>query len=280
MSSLRFFKLNEIPTVIDPNTVYLINNPELDLFDLYLSSSDGLTLKQVTSGEKFDEFVIKSTVEPTLPSVYPFWLNTATGALYYQRTIEDVPSWSMLTNETPTPQQIGAEPAGTASALMATHLSENDPHPQYVMPSEVAGLCPVSSVQAGTHGVEVTQPTTGNIVVDGQISIYNQTGLISASSKLKVFVGSATTDANGLWSIDMSSAGFTTRPFCVQATALGPIPTLITDPAWVTVSNSYTATLVQGYALKGNSGNIILGGAWTSVRVSPNTLVNVTAVGI
>ncbi len=100
MSSLTFHKLNELPQIFDANSVYMVVKPDTTLFDLYVTSEDGLTIRQVASaGDSFSTFVIKSATQPQLPSSYAFWENTTTGDLYYQKTKDGLVSWDNLSEE-------------------------------------------------------------------------------------------------------------------------------------------------------------------------------------
>lgn len=60
-----------------------------------------------------------------------------------------------------TPGDIGAEPAGTAAAGMASHLAASDPHPQYTTAAEAAAAAPVQSVAGKTGAVTLTPADAG-----------------------------------------------------------------------------------------------------------------------
>ena len=58
----------------------------------------------------------------------------------------------------PTAAQIGADPAGTASAAISSHLAAADPHAQYTTMAEAVAAAPVQSV-AGWTGAVVLSPS-------------------------------------------------------------------------------------------------------------------------
>jgi hypothetical protein len=60
-----------------------------------------------------------------------------------------------------TPADIGAEPAGTSAAGMASHLAASDPHPQYATTAEAAAAAPVQSVAGKTGAVTLTPADAG-----------------------------------------------------------------------------------------------------------------------
>ena len=49
MSGLSFHKLNQLPTVYEPNCAYLIPIDGTDQFNLYISSSDGTSIRQISN---------------------------------------------------------------------------------------------------------------------------------------------------------------------------------------------------------------------------------------
>ncbi|MCY1280816.1 hypothetical protein D9M68_254140 [compost metagenome] len=59
------------------------------------------------------------------------------------------------------PEQVGADPAGTAAGLMADHEHAADPHPQYATPAEAAAAAPVQSVNGQTGDVSAATVEQG-----------------------------------------------------------------------------------------------------------------------
>ena len=49
MASLNFVKLTALPSTFTPNTAYMIGKDGTDLFDLYISSSDGTSIRQISN---------------------------------------------------------------------------------------------------------------------------------------------------------------------------------------------------------------------------------------
>lgn len=60
-----------------------------------------------------------------------------------------------------TAAQVGADPAGTASAAVTAHESAADPHPQYTTTAEAAAAAPVQSVAGKTGAVTLAKADVG-----------------------------------------------------------------------------------------------------------------------
>jgi hypothetical protein len=67
----------------------------------------------------------------------------------------------------PSAQQVGADPTGTASTAIASHLAAADPHSQYTTPQEAAAAAPVQSVALSLPSGWSTQATStgGNVTL-------------------------------------------------------------------------------------------------------------------
>lgn len=97
------------------------------------------------------------------------------------------------------------------------------------------------------------------------------------SQQLKIFTGFATADGNGNFTVNYSAAGFTQTPV-VSVTAVLNTGT-VTDKAFTAISSA-SSTQVTGTVLRGNViVSILIGGA-PSVRIAPNSQIQITAIGI
>jgi hypothetical protein len=88
----------------------------------------------------------------------------------------------------------------------------------------------------GNTGLTGAAGTNGT---NGIVPIYNSGGLVSG---VKIWVGSATTASNGTWSVNYSSASFTTvfsvqpQPISTANTTAAAVNSSITTPTTTTVS--------------------------------------------
>ena len=89
----------------------------------------------------------------------------------------------------------------------------------------------------------------------------------------KTWIGTTTT-TGGAWSVDYSSAGFTSPPIVVATAQLQDVD--IFDRAFASLSSAPTTTNATGYSVRG-SNMLILG---SSVRTAPDgTIIYVIAIG-
>lgn len=79
----------------------------------------------------------------------------------------------------------------------------------------------------------------------GQTAVFNSSGLISAPRR---WIGTATTDASGDFTADISAAGFSAAPTVTLAAQLNT--TTVTDMVWPTI-RTLTATTIDGTAIRG-----------------------------
>jgi len=154
---------------------------------------------------------------------------------------------------------------------MSQHNAAVDPHPQYTTPAEAAAAAPIQSIVAGRG---ITASTLTGVTTVGSTAfplVYNVTG---AAPSPKIWYGLVTSDVNGDFTVDYSSAGFTVAPV-VTATARLSTATM-EDRAWATLSTVQTTTTAAGYTLRGTA----LVGNGSTIRTSPNTVVMIMAIGI
>lgn len=134
----------------------------------------------------------------------------------------------------------------------------------------VAGAVSLRSITAG-RGMTVTQNTNDlNVGSTAFPLVFNAAG---AAAPPKIWYGTAVSDANGEFTVNYATAGFTTVPV-IHVTATLTTATL-TDRAWATLAANATTTSVSGYVIRGTG--ILIGGI--SLRTSPNTPVMIMAVG-
>lgn len=99
------------------------------------------------------------------------------------------------------------------------------------------------------------------------------------TAQVKVWTGTVTSDGNGDFTVNYSSAGFTSPPM-VTVSALSTTTNTIRDKEWATLRETPTTTSANGYTLRGNLiVSILLGGAET-VRDAGNVVVQVHAIGV
>lgn len=140
-----------------------------------------------------------------------------------------------------------------------------------VFKSSASGVASIKSITAG-RGMTVTSNTDDvNVGSTAFPLVYNVAG---ATASPKIWYGTAVSDANGEFTVNYSTAGFTVTPI-IHVTATLTTATL-TDRAWATLAANANTTSVSGYTVRGTG--ILIGG--NSVRTSPNTTVMIMAVGI
>ena len=85
--------------------------------------------------------------------------------------------------------QVGADPTGTATAAIASHIAAPDPHTQYTTTAEAAAAAPVQTVAGKTGLVSLDKTDVGlsNVTNDSQVK----------RSEMGVADGVATLDGNG-----------------------------------------------------------------------------------
>lgn len=191
-----------------------------------------------------------------------------TGAVVLDRAdigLGNVDNTSDINKPTSTAQQTSID------VKMAQHNAAGDPHPQYTTTAEAAAAAPIQSIVGGRG---ITASTLSGVTTVGSTQfplVYNGGGQAASP---KIWYGTVTSDANGLFTANISSAGFTLAPV-VTVTAQLSAAALI-DRAWATMSTAPTTTSVAGYTLRGNP----ITGSGDSVRFAPNTTVHIMAVGI
>lgn len=110
----------------------------------------------------------------------------------------------------------------------------------------------------------------------GDFRAFDSTGALTEATK--VWRGRVTSNADGVFTVDYSTAGFTEAPR-VQVSAESPNTGTIQDRAWATLRGTPTTSSASGYTLRGDLTVTILFGGSPTVRTAPNTAVNVIAIG-
>lgn len=154
---------------------------------------------------------------------------------------------------------------------MAQHNAAVDPHPQYTTTAEAAAAAPIQSIVSGRG---ITASTLTGVTTVGSTAfplVFNGSG---AAASPKIWYGTVTSDANGLFTVNTSTAGFTVAPVVTVSAQLSAAALI--DRAWATLSIAPTTTSVSGYTLRGNP----ITGSGDSVRFAPNVTVNIMAIGI
>lgn len=133
------------------------------------------------------------------------------------------------------------------------------------------GILKAISIITGAQGDPGTPGTNGANGAPGIVPMYGSGGLMSSP---KAFVGQATTNSSGLWSISFATAGFTAPPN-VQSQAISSDNT-IANATGCTVTG-ITATGCNGVAFKTQ---VSVLGLLPIVPVAAGTVINIMAVGI
>lgn len=110
----------------------------------------------------------------------------------------------------------------------------------------------------------------------GDFRAFDSTGALTEATK--VWRGRVTSNADGVFTVDYSSAGFTEAPM-VEVSAESPGTDTVRDRAWATLRGTPTTSSASGYTLRGDLIVTILLGGSSTVRTAPNTAVNVIAIG-
>lgn len=142
---------------------------------------------------------------------------------------------------------------------------------QGVVKGTVTGVTTMKGITAG-RGMTITSNTDDVQVSSTQFPlVYNASGQAASP---KIWYGTVTSDANGDFTVNYATAGFTVAPV-VTATARLSTGVII-DRAWATLNTAPTTTTAAGYTLRGNP----VSGSGDSVRFAPNVTVMIMAVGI
>jgi hypothetical protein len=135
----------------------------------------------------------------------------------------------------------------------------------------VSGTTTMKGITAG-RGMTVTGNTDDvNVGSTAFPLIFNAGGQVASP---KIWYGTVTSDVNGVFTIDFSSAGFTVAPVITATAALAT--GVVSDRVWATLNGAPTTTSGGGYTLRGVS----LSGNGETVRIAPSTIVRVIAVGV
>lgn len=129
------------------------------------------------------------------------------------------------------------------------------------------GILKAISIITGAQGDPGTPGTNG---APGIVPMYGSGGLMASP---KAFVGQATTNSSGLWSISFATAGFTATPN-VQVQAISPDNT-VTNASGCSVTG-VTASGCNGIAFKTQ---VSVLGLLPIVPVAAGTVIHVMAVG-
>ena len=95
MNPMNIAKVNALPTVFKPNTMYMVKSATAGVMDFYLSDSAGSGVRKVgAASDALTKVITLASAAPTLPNVSPFWQNTTTDQLFYQKSVGGVVSWA------------------------------------------------------------------------------------------------------------------------------------------------------------------------------------------
>lgn len=108
------------------------------------------------------------------------------------------------------------------------------------------------------------------------VRLYTDKGRAN-SKNTKIWVGEATSDSNGIFTLDWTAAGFTVPPLYVNTTAYLKDARNIYNRAWATMM-SCDELGGSGYALRGAQIVVFLGGGGPGTRTAPNTKITAIAI--
>lgn len=126
-----------------------------------------------------------------------------------------------------TAAQVGADPAGTASASMAAHLAASDPHPQYLTPAEGNAAYDALGAAAGvqsnltTHVNDLANPHAVTKAQVGLANVTNDSQLKRAAGDLNTFTQKNTLDAADVLLIEDSSDSYNKKKVLFSALSGG-----------------------------------------------------------
>ena len=121
----------------------------------------------------------------------------------------------------------------------------------------------------GLQGIQGVQGETGPAGAQGVVTVYNSGGLVAG---LKGWVGSTTSNGSGLWSVDTTSAGFSSVLF-VHAAAV------VNDPDVTDWANAEILTTSTTVITGGTSRGVVLALLGATKRTAPNAPVLVFVLG-
>lgn len=170
---------------------------------------------------------------------------------------------------------VGADPAGTAAAAVATHVAAADPHPQYTTEAEAAAAAPVQSVNGQIDDVVLDASDVGAV---SSVGLSMPVGFAVANSPVTSSGSFAVTYAAGYQAYTAAestklagiSAGATVG--ADWATSLSGIPANITSWAGITPASKADTSALSGY-LRHDGTNYFSG---LELRYS-GTLLNIIA---
>lgn len=98
MNPMNIAKVNTLPATFQPNTVYFVKSATTGVMELYLSDSTGSDVRKIpNSSEALGQAITRATSAPALPHSSPFFQNTTTNVLFYQKSVSGTVSWAPVT---------------------------------------------------------------------------------------------------------------------------------------------------------------------------------------
>lgn len=155
--------------------------------------------------------------------------------------------------------------------ITISHSVVNSGVGQAVLKGTVGSVVTLKGITAG-RGMTVTGNTDDIQISSTQFPlVYNASGQAASP---KIWYGTATSDVNGVFTVNISTAGFTVAPVVTVTAQLNTAT--VSDRVWATVDGGPSTTTVTGYTLRG----INLSGNGETIRLAPNTTVMITAIGV
>lgn len=122
MAELKIDKVLSLPAVLAANTLYLVKSATPDLFDVYMSNSDGSAARHLaTKDEVTSSVVLFGTTPPPLPNPVLLWWNTAEGTMYVQYNDGEQVYWVEAISSVAVPDFAGSGEASTMARSDHNH---------------------------------------------------------------------------------------------------------------------------------------------------------------
>lgn len=245
--------------------------------DVTLAATDVSGLAPVATAGTYASLTGKPTI-PTLvsqltndsgylTSVPVTSVQGRTGAVIVNKTdigLANVDNTSDINKPTSTAQQASID------LKISQHNAAADPHPQYTTTAEASAAAPIQSITAGRGITASTVSGVTNVSSTEFPLVFNGSGAVASP---KIWIGVVTSDASGVFTVNLSSAGFTAAP--VVTVNANVTTATVSNRVWATCS-SVSATTATGYTLRG----INLSGNGETIRIAPTTAVMVMAIGV
>lgn len=145
---------------------------------------------------------------------------------------------------------VGADPAGTASSVIANHVAAADPHSQYTTTAEAAAAAPVQSVNGQTGAVTIAiPPSTNNKAVTNTARSAAFSTAVTTVASLPITGGSVQPGDTYFFRIRAQVTNTTTATNLVATIAVGATAVITITQALGTTARTNQPVTIEGYLL-------------------------------